>query len=52
VASSTKCPLAASFSVDGVEVDAKLEKPLSAITHVGFCTANATTDFSPLEVRR
>ena len=36
----------------GVTVDAKLQRPLESITHVGFGTDSAVAEFSPLEVGR
>ena len=36
----------------GVTVDAKLQRPLKSITHVGFGTDSAIAEFSPLEVGR
>ncbi len=33
----------------GVTVKAKLDRPMSSITHVGYCLKDAITDFSPIE---
>jgi len=37
------------FEGGGVQVAAKLERPLKSITHVGYCLNGALTDFSPIE---
>ena len=38
------------FVVKGATVEAKLDTPLDAVTHVGICTDNAVADFSPVEI--
>jgi len=36
----------------GITVEAKLQRPLESITHVGFGTDNAVAEFGPLEIGR
>jgi len=38
------------FTAGRVTVEAKLERPLESITHVGFCTDSAVADFSALKI--
>lgn len=38
------------LSAGGATVTAKLERPIRAITHVGYCVSGASADFSPIEV--
>jgi hypothetical protein len=37
------------FKSGQTTVSAKLARPMKSITHVGYCTNNATVDFSPIE---
>ena len=41
-----------SFTAGKVTVQAKLLKPLKAVTHVGFCNDSAVSEFSPLDIQR
>ena len=38
------------FRSGSATVSAKLAQPMKRITHVGYCTNNATVDFSPVEI--
>jgi hypothetical protein len=38
------------FEGAGAKVEAKLDRPLTSITHVGYCLKGTVTDFSPIEV--
>ena len=38
------------FTAGRVTVEAKLDRRLESITHVGFCTDSAVADFSTLEI--
>lgn len=38
------------FQGGGATVNAKLDRPMKSITHVGFCLNNTIVDFSPVEV--
>lgn len=40
------------YTANGVEVKAKLKRPLKAITHVGYAMDNAVVDFAPLDVKQ
>jgi outer membrane protein assembly factor BamB len=39
------------FTTCGVTVEAKLDRALTSITHVGFCTDSAIAEVTPLEVK-
>jgi hypothetical protein len=34
----------------GATVQAKLDRPMKSITHVGYCLKGTIVDFSPIEV--
>ena len=38
------------LTLPGETLEAKLDRPLKQITHVGFYVLNAVTEFSPVEV--
>ena len=38
------------FQGGGVTVNAKLDRPMKSITHVGYCLKGTIVDFSPIEV--
>ncbi|MCC6354171.1 MAG: PQQ-binding-like beta-propeller repeat protein [Verrucomicrobiae bacterium] len=38
------------LSAGGATVRAKLERPIRAITHVGYCVSGASADFGPVEI--
>jgi len=38
------------FQGGGVTVNAKLDRPMKSITHLGYCLNNSVVDFSPIEV--
>jgi len=40
------------FTAGTVSVEAKLERPMKSVTHVGFCIDSAAARFSPLKVAR
>lgn len=40
------------FVANGVELKAKLESPLSKITHVGYMLQGALIDVSPIQIER
>ena len=39
-----------SLKVGGERIDSKLKRPLKSITHVGYSTLNAVTDFGPIGI--
>ncbi len=38
------------FQAGGVTVNAKLDRPMKSITHVGYCLKGTVVDFSPIDV--
>ncbi len=40
------------FLANGVTIEAPIEKPLEAITHVGYAMDNACVDFAPIQIER
>ncbi|MBL7038826.1 MAG: PQQ-binding-like beta-propeller repeat protein [Pirellulaceae bacterium] len=40
------------YTANGVEVKAKLKRPLKSITHIGYAMDNAVVDFAPLDVQQ
>ncbi len=40
------------YTAAGVTLEAKLERPLKSITHVGYSMDSALVDFSPVEIQR
>ena len=38
------------LTATGQTIEAKLQRPLTSITHVGYCTLNACSDFSPIDI--
>ena len=38
------------YTVDGVTIEAEIQKPLKSITHVGYAIDGAIIDFAPVEV--
>ncbi len=39
------------YKADGVTVEARIQRPLKSITHVGYVIDSALIDFAPIEVR-
>jgi hypothetical protein len=38
------------YTVDGVTIEAAIQKPLKSITHVGYAIDSALIDFAPVEI--
>jgi hypothetical protein len=38
------------YTVDGVTIEAGIQKPLKSITHIGYAIDSALIDFAPVEI--